>query len=129
MLKMYKCLNCGKECKHSYHNKANKFCSNSCQHELTKQTTYNRILEGQVYDRGLIRKTLIWKHGRKCWECGLEEWRGHPIPIEVDHIDGNAGNNSFSNIRLICANCHGITPTWKGKNKGNGRASRGLPLS
>ena len=30
---------------------------------------------------------------------------------------------------VICPNCHGITPTWKGRNKGNGRATRGLPLN
>ena len=129
MPKIYQCINCGKDNLFSHQKKGNKYCSNACQGEMSKKSTYNRILEGQVADRGLIRKTLIWKHGHKCWECGLEEWRGFQVPLEVDHINGNAGNNNFSNLRLVCANCHGITPTWKGRNKGNGRAARGLPLS
>lgn len=128
-MKVYRCLNCDKECNFSYHSKANKYCSNNCQHELTRKNTYQRILEGKVSERSTIRKTLIWKFGHKCFECGLTEWQGHPIPLEVDHIDGDAGNNEYSNLRVICPNCHGITPTWKGRNKGNGRAARGLPLS
>lgn len=128
-MKKYNCLNCGIECNYSHHNKANKFCSNDCQQKLRRQNSFTRLLEGNIKDRGTIRSTLIYQFGKKCYECGLTEWRGHPIPLEVDHIDGNAGNNDYNNLRLVCPNCHGITPTWKGRNKGNGRSARGLPLN
>lgn len=128
MKKTYNCLCCGKEMKMS-HQTTNKYCSQNCQHELRRQHTVDRLLEGDLKDRATIRNALTWKYGRKCFECGLEEWRGHPIPLEVDHIDGNAGNNQHDNLRLLCPNCHGITPTWKGRNKGNGRLFRGLPLN
>lgn len=49
---------------------------------------------------------------------------GQPIPIELDHIDGNPENNELDNLRLICPNCHAQTPTYKGANKGNGRHER-----
>jgi hypothetical protein len=128
-MKTYSCQQCGKENIFKYGHSANKFCSFECAKDSQRSATFNKIVEGRVSDRGLIRKNLIWKFGRKCYECGLEEWRGHPIPIEVDHVDGNAGNNDYLNLRLLCPNCHGITPTWKGRNKGNGRAARGLPLN
>lgn len=51
-------------------------------------------------------------------------WNGVPIPLEVDHIDGNHKNSFPSNVRLLCANCHSLTPTYKSKNKGNGRHTR-----
>jgi hypothetical protein len=51
-----------------------------------------------------------------------------PIPLELDHIDGDAGNNNYDNLRVLCPNCHALTPTFKAKNKGKGRAARGLPL-
>jgi hypothetical protein len=43
---------------------------------------------------------------------------GKPIPIELDHIDGNSDNNSAENLRLICPNCHAQTETYKVANKG-----------
>ena len=41
---------------------------------------------------------------------------GEPIPLELDHIDGDRENNSRENCRLLCANCHSQTPTFRGRN-------------
>lgn len=70
------------------------------------------------------RKAMIRKHGLVCWICKLSEWMGRPIPIQVDHIDGNSDNNSEENLRLLCANCHAQTDTFCGKNKGRYETSR-----
>ena len=51
----------------------------------------------------------------KCESCGLEEWNSVPIPLELDHIDGNHYNNNFDNLRVICPNCHALTDTNSGK--------------
>lgn len=51
-----------------------------------------------------------------CVICNNTEWNGKPIPLQLDHIDGNSSNNNLSNLRLLCPNCHAQTDTYCGKN-------------
>lgn len=66
------------------------------------------------------------KYQCKCSKCGWGEENpfSHTIPLEVEHIDGNFQNNREDNLTLLCPNCHSLTPTYKGANKGNGRKDR-----
>ena len=54
---------------------------------------------------------------RRCSGCKLDSWMDQPIPLELDHIDGNHQNNALQNLRLLCPNCHALTPNFRGKNK------------
>jgi hypothetical protein len=45
--------------------------------------------------------------------------------VEVEHIDGNWRNNLPENLTLLCPNCHALTPTFRGLNRGHGRPGRG----
>lgn len=53
----------------------------------------------------------------KCESCKLEKWLDKPIPLEVDHIDGDKFNNELSNLRILCANCHAQTSSYRGRSK------------
>ena len=59
-------------------------------------------------------KEGIFEH--KCYGCNLQTWNSKPIPIELEHIDGNNRNNLLSNLTILCPNCHAQTDTYRGKN-------------
>lgn len=74
-----------------------------------------------VYNgKGNHKDALIKERGHKCESCRLETWMSEPITLELDHIDGDNKNNVKENLRLLCCNCHSLTPTWRGRNN-NGR--------
>lgn len=39
-----------------------------------------------------------------CESCGFLP--KHPCQLDVDHINGDRANNSKSNLKTLCANCH-----------------------
>lgn len=107
-----------------------KFCSNRCQ----KVEAWNRVkaiieATGVVPicpsgDPRVAKRYLLETHGRACALCRLTTWQGRPVPLVLDHIDGNAGNWAVANLRMVCGNCDMLLPTYKSKNRGKGRAWR-----
>lgn len=49
---------------------------------------------------------------------------GLPLGFVLDHVDGDSGNNTRPNLRLVCPNCDSQLPTFKARNRGKGRAWR-----
>lgn len=52
-------------------------------------------------------------------ECGLTEWLGKPIVLQLHHIDGNNNNNNLENLQLLCPNCHSQTENYCGSANTN----------
>lgn len=123
-----KCLNCGKELNSRQH----KYCSNTCQAEHQYNQWIQRWQSGEELGvRGQlvskhIKRYLFNKYKNSCARCGWNQvnpFTGN-LPLEIEHIDGNYTNNKEDNLILLCQNCHSLTATYKGANRGHGRTSR-----
>lgn len=62
-----------------------------------------------------LKNHLIKDKGHQCENCLLTEWQKCSIVLEVHHRDGDRTNNDFSNLQLLCCNCHALTDNWRNK--------------
>lgn len=73
-----------------------------------KRKSALEVIASGSFSNSAKRKRLI-EDGLKearCENCGLSEWQGKPIPLELHHKDFNHYNNDLSNLQILCANCH-----------------------
>jgi hypothetical protein len=110
------CRNCGNPVRR----RPNVYCSPHCQHQFKRRV---KVGYGTARTRAL-KSYLLDCREHRCEICGLAEWMGGSIPLELDHKDGDAANNGLDNLRLICPNCHAQTQTYKNRNIGRGRHYR-----
>lgn len=109
------------------------FCNVSCQ----KQYEYTEYI--RLWKRGLVSgsnggagvSAYIRRYLREKFEdsCGYCKWnRKHPatgeVPIEVHHKNGDGSDHREENLIMLCPNCHSLTPSYRGRNRGNGRKNR-----
>lgn len=87
--------------------------------EKAKKTSLQKYLNMPFDQLGMEnrRRRVFEEQNHKCNKCGISEWLGKKISLELDHIDGNRLNNERSNLEGLCPNCHSITDTWRGRNK------------
>lgn len=53
-----------------------------------------------------------------CAVCAMPpEWRGKPLVLRLDHINGNSRDDVVDNLRLVCPNCDSQLATFAGRNK------------
>ena len=122
--RIHVCGHCGTEFKQGYHRrKPPKYCSPECSREhrsaMKMAASDAKFDQGGVVYHTTQRRILSERFGYKCIDCGISEWNGKEIVLQVDHIDGDPANNRGSNLRLLCPNCHSQTETYKGGNKNN----------
>lgn len=76
---------------------------------LVEESTYSNTskLKKRLLEVGILEK--------KCYNCNNTTWLGKPIPLELEHKNGNRFDNRKENLTLLCPNCHAFTPTYRRK--------------
>jgi len=110
------CRGCGKTFQYRTKQSNGFYCSNKCQWSHKREERIEDWKRGDFEACGkngrldrLVRKHLLEMAEYRCSECGWNK---------------DADNCRPENLRVLCPNCHSLTPTWKALNSGNGSKKR-----
>ena len=82
--------------------------------------TIRKILARGVNFQSYQLKNRLFTAGLKlqqCEQCGwAEKTSDGYLPLELDHINGDRYDNRLENLRVLCPNCHSLTPNHRGRN-------------
>lgn len=115
-----------------------------CDDHMSKQFSLHAIIDGIRYTpeealelwkdgswvggserklSAVVRRYILSKFNYSCSVCGFDE--KHPTDgghiVEIDHINGVGSDHREVNLTVLCPNHHTMTPTFRGRNRGNGR--------
>lgn len=75
--------------------------------------------ENSTISASKLRNKLI-ENGlkeEKCECCGLTEWMGRKIPLELHHVNMNHYDNRLENLQILCSNCHALAHDYSNTKK------------
>ncbi|HKE36902.1 MAG TPA: HNH endonuclease signature motif containing protein, partial [Candidatus Baltobacteraceae bacterium] len=79
------------------------------------------VMFARKMSRGSIKRRLIELEilNERCSRCEITEWRGKPLTLHLDHVNGATRDWRLENLRMLCPNCHSQTPTFSARNLKN----------
>jgi hypothetical protein len=94
-------------------------------HTFSKSMPLDTILvQCSTYaDTGQLKRRLIRSGLLRdvCAACGVTEWQGRKLVLQLDHVNGIGDDHRLENLRLLCPNCHSQTETYCGRNVSRSR--------
>ena len=81
-------------------------------HAWNKKSVEEELTDFGTHDWRTIKIKLFQEREYRCECCGITEWNGKEIKLQVHHIDGNHNNNVRENLMILCPNCHSQTENW-----------------
>ena len=88
------------------------------------------VEESPCTNRTALKKRLLSEGliENECSECGQDgEWKGNPLRMVLDHINGVNNDWRIGNLRMLCPNCNSQQKTFCRGQKGHGSSGGRAP--
>lgn len=78
------------------------------------------LTEDSTYPRHCVKRRIL-EEKLLPYQCSICDsgpvWRGEPMPLILDHINGINNDHRIENLRFVCSNCDSQLPTYKSRNR------------
>jgi 5-methylcytosine-specific restriction endonuclease McrA len=85
-----------------------------------KQLNNEMFVLNSAYNHSTIKRNII-KYNLIPYECATcknqGKHNGLDLTLQLDHINGVKVDQTLSNLRFLCPNCHSQTQTYAGGNR------------
>ena len=88
--------------------------------KILRESRSRTSIKRRLLESGILKNV--------CDECGLSEWRGRTLCIQLDHCNGIRDDHRLENLRMLCPNCHSQTPTFGMRNRKQKGDSRRMKI-
>lgn len=108
-----------KNCNDILTNGEKKYCSQKCHFSTVWKVKRDKIeISGFASDSHNLKRYIEETREYKCENCGISNWCGESMVLEMHHINGKGWDNRVENVLLLCPNCHSLA------HKGDSSSSR-----
>lgn len=89
----------------------------NCLNKHNEKSVYEYLKKHSCVKTSSLKKKLVDNNLKeyKCEICGITEYNGLPITLQLHHINGDNFDNRLENLMLLCPNCHSQTDNYCGK--------------
>jgi 5-methylcytosine-specific restriction endonuclease McrA len=72
------------------------------------------LVAGRERNRAHVKLRLVAAgiKENECEQCGIADWLGEPLSMNLHHANGDGADNRVENLVLLCPNCHSQTPNF-----------------
>ena len=87
-----------------------------CKYSIDEYLVENSPCKSRVWLKTKLIKHGLLQNACAVCDCG-PEWRGDPLVLVLDHINGVNDDYRIENLRFLCPNCNSQTDTFAGRKR------------
>lgn len=92
----------------------------ACGNRQPQYSIEDVAIENSHYSRSHLKRRLLSAGVLKnqCSLCGQKGiWKGKPLRMVLDHVNGVNNDHRIENLRMLCPNCNSQQSTFCGRNR------------